>query len=240
MVPRYRSTLFLIVLTAVPSAVSAQGFAGWIGLHRAEQVGWLENENRIGQLCGGADDFDACFSEMMGPAPTVVPLYVEPELSSARIGYLIVIAVPGRGLSAHFLATEADAATLVTPDLFLRDWGYGPPYFHQTFTRRVGTWFQLPPGPWEAPVWIDRASDAGPSILEVHAGDIIELQGRGMYVVSADRDELSLRPEQPADMWCREGEPPPLAPHQPTVYSRAELLDDAGHLMIRPKYMKGC
>ena len=98
----------------------------------------------------------------------------------------------------------------------------------------------MPPDPWDGPVWMDRAGDAVPSILEVQAGDILELSGRGMFVVSATADALELRPEQPADMWCREGEPPPLVPAEPTVHSRAELVDARGHLTIRPKYMKGC
>ncbi len=236
-----RSLLLAVALaTSVPQGALAQGFAGWVGLHRAERLAWLENENRIGELCANVQDVDACLEDVLRPAVDVFPLHVGPDAASARVGDLIVIAVPGWGLSAQFRPAAGGETVPLTPDVFLRDWGYGQPYFHQTFTGRTGTWFQLPPDPWGGPVWLDRASESDPSILEVQAGDILELQGRGMYVVSATVDALGLRPEQPADMWCQEGQPPPLVPAEPTMHLRAELVDDRGHLMIRPKYMKGC
>ena len=41
-------------------------------------------------------------------------------------------------------------------------------------------------------------------------------------------------------MWCVEGEPPSIVPVEPTRFTREELLDPTGHLLVRPKYMKGC
>ena len=61
-----------------------------------------------------------------------------------------------------------------------------------------------------------------------------------MYVVGAESDALSLRSEQPADSWCEEGAPPPLAAEEPIRYTRDELVDSNGHLVIRPKYLQGC
>lgn len=238
-VPGRSLLLAVAIATWVPPDALAQGFPGWVGLHREERLPWLENENRLGELCANVQDVDTCYEEALRPAVDVFSLHAGPDASSARVGELIVIAVPGWGFSAHFRTDEGETVP-ITPDVFLRDWGYGPPYFHQTFVVRTGTWFQLPRDPWGGPVWMDRTGDSVPSILEVQAGDILELSGRGMFVVSANADALELRPEQPADMWCREGEPPPLVPAEPTVYSRSELVDDRGHLTIRPKYMKGC
>ena len=147
---------------------------------------------------------------------------------------------PGRGVSAQFHEAESPTIIPFVPDVFLQDWGYGP-YFHQTIVRREGDWFQLPPGPWETEVWLRRGgSGSAPSLIYVHAGDILELDGQGMYVVAAGADTLALRTEQPADMWCREGDPPPLVEDASASYSRRALLDTLGHLMIRPKYLKGC
>ena len=126
------------------------------------------------------------------------------------------------------------------PDVFLQDWGYGP-YFHQTITQQQGDWFQLPTDPWEVPVWLHRGSESSrPSVIYVQPQDIVEIEGRGMYVVAAEAEALVLRTEQPADLRCDEGDPPPLVPDEPTRHSRADLVDARGHLIVRPKYLKGC
>jgi len=238
----WKVPLFFACLAAcaAPEIQAQEGFGGWVGLFGHEQLGWLENENRIDDLCGETAELGACYVEMLAPAVNVYPLHTKPDESSPRIGDLVVVAVPGRGLTAHFRAAGSTTGIGFRPDLFLQDWGYGP-YFHQTITQREGDWFRLPPDPWEGPVWLHRGSEsARPAVLFVQAGDIVEMQGDGMYVVAAEADALLLRPEQPADLWCEEGEPPPLVLSEPTRYSRRELVDSRGHLIVRPKYLKGC
>ncbi|MDH3509011.1 MAG: hypothetical protein OEQ25_17870, partial [Gammaproteobacteria bacterium] len=152
----------------------------------------------------------------------------------------IVLAVPGRGLSAYFHPSGSGETISFVPDLYLQDWGYGP-FFHQTLAQRQGDWFQLPRNPWETPVWVHRPSEQQrSSIIYIQAGDIVELRGSGMYVVEAESDALSLRSEQPADLWCEEGVPPPLVAEEPIRLTREELLDRDGHLMFRLRYLKGC
>jgi hypothetical protein len=177
---------------------------------------------------------------MLEPAVDVYDLRSEPDESSTRIGALIIVADPGRGLSAHFHPSGSGETISFVPDLYLRDWGYGP-FFHHTFAQRQGDWFQLPRGPWERPAWLHRPSEQQrPSIIHVQAGDIIELRGSGMYVVEAESDALSLRSEQPADLWCGEGVPPALVAEAPIRLTREQLLDLDGHLMFRLRYLKGC
>ena len=223
-----------------PSVGAQPGFRAWVGIYAPTRLGWLENENRISEFCGNSTDVSACYSEMLGPAVDVYTLHAEANDSSARIGELIVVAVPGRGLSAHFRRLGARETITFVPDLFLQDWGYGP-FFHQTITQRQGDWFQLPRNPWETPVWLHRPSEREqPSVIAVQAGDILELRGAGMYVVAAEAEALLLRSEQPADLWCQEGDPPPLVDEQPMRLSREELVDSNGHLVFRLKYLKGC
>lgn len=237
-------TILQMVLLAV-AVTGAEGqeetFRAWVGLHNPERVGWLENENQVSNLCSSAENLGTCYGEMLAPAIDVYPLYVDRDTTSPTVGYLIVAMVPGRGLSGYYRPINAGQGIPFQPDVFLQDWGYGPPYFHQTIVREEGAWFQLPPDPWDGPVWIRRDSaEPGRSILEVQAGAILEMGGQGMFVVATTAESLTLRPEQAADLWCQEGDPPPLLRVAPTVYSRAELVDDRGHLIIRPKYMKGC
>jgi hypothetical protein len=229
-----------LVLLSVPGVRAQEGFRAWVGLHDPAHLGWLENENRLDELCGGSSTLTDCYSEYLSPQVSVYPLHLEPDSSSRRIGDLIVIAVPGRGLSSYFRVEGARQGAPFTPELFLQDWGYGP-YFHQTVAAQSGNWFKLPRGPWQDEVWIKRESESQHStVILVQPGDIIEMRGSSWYVIAAEPEALLLRPEQPADFWCEQGDPPAVIPAKPTRFSRGELLDSDGHLVFRLKYLKGC
>jgi hypothetical protein len=234
--------LAFLVLGALwaPGVRSQEGFRAWVGLYDPGQLGWLENENRLRDLCTDSSTFARCYSENLAPLVSLYSLHAEPDSSSRLIGDLIVVAVPGRGLSAHFRAAGSQQAVRFTPDLFLQDWGYGP-YFHQTISGQSGNWFRLPQVPWGEEVWLYRESESElSSVLVVRAGEIVENDGSSWYVIAAETDALLVRAEQPADLWCEEGDPPALTPTEPTRLSREALLDADGHLAIRLKYLKGC
>lgn len=236
-----RVLLLLLVTSASDAAGQSTEFRAWVGLFNPESIGRLENENRLGDLCARVDDVSECYTRVMAPAVDVIALYPRPDTTASWVGELLVAVVPGRGISAFFRPIDSIETEWFEPDVFLQDWGYGPPYFHQTIIGEEGNWFQLPPGPWKSEVWILRGGEAANrTVLPVIPGDIVALDGRGMYVVDATSESLTMRPEQDADLWCREGDPPLLRIVVPQRYSRAELLDSEGHLRIRPKYMKGC
>jgi len=216
-------------------------FPAWVGLYGSASLDRLANENRISELCTDSETLSRCYREKLAPSVTSTLLHSGPEPGSLLVGEVLVVVVPGRALSAFYRpAGSSMAPASFTPDLFLEDWGYGL-YFHQTIAERQGDRFRLPAGPWPEPVWLHLQDDGSSDpVLEIRAGDIIEMEGAGWYVVSSGRDHLALRPEQPGDMWCREGDPPPMAIVEPTRFLRAELLDADGHLILRPKYMKGC
>ncbi len=237
---RWTAVAMAVLFTFAPSAGQSQeGFRAWVGLYDPSAVGWLENENRIDELCRDADDPGACYEEHLRPAITVYPLHREADASSAWIGDLVVAAVPGRGLSAHFRAAGSGRTISFEPDVYLQDWGYGP-YFHQTVLTQRGNWFQLPPDPWDEPVWMYHGRGGEASLIRVHTGDIIERSGEGSYVVEAEPDVLVLRPEQAADMWCEGGDPPSIVMTDPRRVPRAELSDSVGRLLFTPRYLKGC
>jgi len=229
-----------LVLLSAPRVYAQEGFRAWVGLYDRAHLGWLENENRLGELCTDSSTLADCYLEHLAPLVSVYPLHIEPDSSSRRIGDLIVVAVPGRGLSSHFRVAGSRQVTPFTPDLFLQDWGYGP-YFHQTVSAQSGNWFKLPCGPWEDEVWVHREGESEhSSLIPVQSGDIVEMRGSSWYVIAAEPDALLLRPEQPADLWCEQGDPPTVMPAEPTRFSRGELLDSDGHLVFRLKYLKGC
>jgi hypothetical protein len=204
-------------LSSIPEANAQEAFRAWVALYDSQQTSWLENENRVnsGELCREASDFSECYSAMMRPYVSVHELRAEPDETSGVVGELIIVAVPGRGLSSHFRSSGSAGSVVFLPDLFLQDWGYGP-YFHHTLSQKQGNWFQLPPDPWGEAVWIHLGQDSlDSSVISVTAGDIIDLNGAGMYVVSAAANSLTLRAEQPGDLWCEVGDPPPILPEVP-------------------------
>jgi hypothetical protein len=245
--------LFVLVLATPPHvgaiqdvqgtvevAPPAHAFQAWVGLYDPAQLTWLENENQIDVLCADAPDPYACREEMLGPAVSVYDLRRAPDEAAEALGELIIVAVPGRPLSARFRARGSTGTVPFKPDLYLSDWGYGP-YFHHTFISRDADWFQLPRGPWKETVWIRRVVEGGHvGVLAIQAGDAIEMDGTGWTVLDTEPDALLLRPEQPADFWCGEGEPPEAEPGEERRYTRAELSDGQGHLRFRLKYLKGC
>lgn len=233
-----RSVALAMLLCVAPLCAQETTIA-WIELYEPEMLGWLENENRIGELCPDPATLDACYARSLGPMVVVTTLRAEPSESARTVGELVVVAVPGRGLSAHYRPSGVAVTEPVVPDLYLQDWGYGP-YFHQTLAERRGAWLRMPAGPWPTPVWLHRPGDPAETLLTPYESEVLEMDGDGWYVVAVEADALVLRPEQPADMWCEAGDPPPVAAVTPTRVPRERLLDEAGHLRVRPKNMKGC
>lgn len=227
-------------------AAAAQDFRvpdelGWVGLYSAEMIEWLENGNRIDSLCGNVkgDDGVRCREERLRPKPFVLSLYTGPERAAAA-GSLLLLATPREGMRWFFAPPNGVEAREFETDLAMQDWGYGP-YYHQTYLERRGTWFLLPRDPFPAPVWFN-AADLGdePHVLGLLEVGIVEDHERSLVVIRIEQGHLIAREEQPADMWCESGEPPPLKAWTELRIPRRELYDARGHLRFRPAYMKGC
>ena len=244
----------LLVGAACPGGAAAQwgaetpqdAFPAWVALYDPRELLRLENENRIDELCANSTNMDRCYADAFAPSVVAHALRAGSRDDAESIGELIVVAVPGRGFSAFYFPggrerpADDEPATPFTPDLWLADWGYGP-YFHQTIVGREGDWFRLPPGPWQNEVWIERtAADEMGLLIEVRAGEILEMGGSGYVVLSAEREALVLRAEQPADMWCEPGDVPAIVPDEGIRWTRDELSDARGHLRFTIKYLKGC
>lgn len=217
-----------------------------MGIFNGEIVGWLENENRMGLLCEarpGSAEHHACRAEHLEPRVLVVPVRAGPERDATRLGELVLVARPGRGLRIH--ASAGGVVEPFTPDLFLEDWGYGPPYFHQTILERSGSRFRVPL-PVMGAGWIDAADWLGGDGEGVHVevlqrdGSVITTPHGDVVLEGIENGVLRLRPETEADMWCRTGDPPQVDPPPEVRVPIAELYGPGGHLLLTYKYMKGC
>lgn len=219
----------------------------WVGLFSGDLARSLENENRLKELCTareGSEAWHDCRAASLEPRVLVIPVRSEPREDARRIGEIVILALPGRGLQAFASSGAGEPATRFTPDLFDPDWGYGPPWFHQTVLARRGGWFRVPV-PSLGPGWIDsgwwsRGGGIGDVTETVTPGDIVVTPLGDMVVLGVERRQLRLRPEQPADMWCQGGDPPPLVAWQEIRIPFAGLVDQHGRLRLRPKYTRGC
>jgi hypothetical protein len=220
------------------------GEIGWIGLFNPDLVDWLENQNRLAGLCAefasGTAPWHRCQADKLAPKIHVVRLWAGPSAASQSVGALLLVATPGEGLRAFFVGVSGGPAVGFEPDLFDGDWGYGP-YFHATIVERRGAWIRLPEAPFPKGTWVNSADIAPePRIEWLEAGEIVSSPVGDLYVLGVERGIVRARPEQAADMWCREGEPPPLKPAEEIRLSSTDLYTATGHLRVRFKYTRGC
>jgi hypothetical protein len=240
----YRAILLAALLVTAPAGVPLQGQTapanpGWVGLFNGTLIDWLENENRLPELCKPferSNRWDQCKAEKMEPKVAVMTVRAAPRDDAPVTGTIVVVATPGRGLRAY--ASAGGLATAFEPDLFDGDWGYGP-YFHQTILNRQGSWYQVPIDALPGPGWVNSAEWTDTADVRDVDG-IISTPWGSMVVLEKDNGALRVRPEQPADMWCESGEPPPLQPWKESRIPFRDLFNPRGHLLVATKYTRGC
>lgn len=232
--------VLVVTATIVQSGHAVSSRFSWVGLFNDDLVQWLENENRLATLCPEGDDptrHAACVADRLEPRVVVVTARQSPHFGAPLVGHLVIVALPGRGLRTYAVAGRSSVA--FTPDLHDTDWGYGP-WWHQTVIEARGTWVRLPV-PSLGPVWLDtRDWTTRSSIHSLSPGDIVSTPKGDMMVLSVEDARVRVRPEQPADLWCDGGDPPPLEPANAVDISLADLVDSEGRLRLTVKYMRGC
>lgn len=217
---------------------------GWVGLYNDEFLQWLENANRLDQLCPAQATTEAerqrCHEDKLAPRRQRLPLRDAPSAQGQVVGTLMIEAVPGEGLRTYYRPARGRREHPFQPDLYEPDWGYGP-YFHQTYLARRGDWFLVPFGRSTRPGWLDLSAFARPPALRLlQAGDIVRL-GRESYVVlGIEAGHLRVRPEQAADMWCKTSKAPALKPWKEQRLPLSRLYDRSGRLQTALKYKRGC
>jgi hypothetical protein len=215
---------------------------GWVGLYSEAIIGWLENGNRISQLCPADPtklwEAEPCRQKMLAPLLYSVRVYSGPTRTASGRGSILLVATPGRGLGFFHVLPGGGVAKEFEPDLNMQDWGYGP-YFHQTYLDRRGDWFELPEDPFPAGTWFNAQDLGDPPHVELLDG-FVEGPPGALVLLGVTRDLVRARHEQPADMWCEDGEPPALKPWTEIKIPTTDLYDRRGHLIVSPSHMKGC
>jgi hypothetical protein len=197
------------------------------------------------------------------PNEFALPLYAEPDSTSARMGSIRItrVDVAGPEVFTFGYGPPGEPETEWVTDRMPVDVIYGG-YYHSALEHR-GDWVRLPADPFPTPVWIDwRATFHSPPELEsIFSGiyvpgsveaELIGLDGPpawdapGVVYVRREGDRIWFRLERPDDTPCPVSSPP-QDQIRPGVDAEREfslgideLFDDRRHLLPRVKYGRGC
>jgi len=218
---------------------------GWVGMFSPALVAHLENENQLAKLCPVQADtaaYERCRVQKLAPESLTVRLWSASSTSSPSVGSLLMIATPGKGLSAFFVAPDSAAAPIkIDPDLYDPDWGYGPPYFHLTIVEDQRPWVRIPEVPFPAGTWLNVDDISMELITEwLAVGNIVTSPLGDLYITRIDSTGVVGRAEQQADMWCSPGSPPPPRLTPDIIVPRDSLFTPTGHMRVHIKYTRGC
>jgi len=246
---------------AVPPSEELPEEPAWVMLSGDPAVGGNLDWDEVFRACRVVEEESGepageCVARRTGPRVRAFDLYREADRESPLVGQLLIVRRPEEPTSAHFLPLDSLEARLFVPDLYDPDWGYGPPWFHQTLLERRGSWYRLPRRPFPEPVWVElgrQGRDVQVFRLKDHAdrvytalGSLAEREGvvspeGGTVVVSIGSETIRLRPEEPWDMPCGlEVRSPPPDPRPGVEVSMADLYDEDLHLLLRVRYTRGC
>jgi hypothetical protein len=216
---------------------------GWIGLYSADMLDWMENQNKINmeEICPKSmvtEERNTCIENHLKPIRKKIDVRKAPTRQSQILGQIEIIATPVEGLSAVWI-TPTSSLPFMT-EMYDQDWGYGT-YFHMTVLGRQGTWFLLPQNPFPYPAWIDISELTLKSDFKsVDIGEVYIFEHENIVICSIGKETVTVREEQPADIWCDGGDPPPISLKNLRTLKIHELFDKDCHLKLHVKYTRGC
>lgn len=159
------------------------------------------------------------------------------------MGAVLIRYVLGAGIETSYLALDpalSNSRTMLDfrPDLFQRDDGYGPVYFHQTLLARQDGWFRIALPPFVKHTGWIRLAD--PRLVQLGKGDIVTYQDKGYVILKVGKDAITLRGEVSGDMASNGigGWPDGSAPK--LTIPLKDAYDDACHLLLTIRYPRGC
>jgi len=234
--------LLFLSFTTTSKAIEPYPFVqGWIGLWNNQMMKWGENENQLSNLCPktlSANDKESCIAAKLLPKEWDIKMFAKPDIESSLLGVIKITVIPGSPFLSSFNNTKGKQLAFKT-DLYDPDWGYGP-YFHQTILDKKGNWIKISITD-KAPLgWINtRESIQSQNIYKLAVGDIYLYSSESIVITHIDKNAISYRLKNKADMWCSDGEPPkPPTPVIKTI-NKKELYHN-GHLKLKKLYTRGC
>lgn len=201
-----------------------------IPLFKTNFLGLLENENRLTEICPTQDQ--ACVNNALLVHTDKIPVYDRP--AGKPIADLEVTYTPGKGITATLIQDTKSFS--FTPPIHDTDWGYGP-WFHATLLDQNGVWkhIVLPP---VGTGWLELAETESIQLTESDA--VYVLNGRNIVILKSSSSILTVRDEQPSDMWCGDGDAPPFQTFKEEIILIDKVYDNQCTLLLSPAYKRGC
>ncbi len=200
-----------------------------VAIYKDTFLAGLENENRLKEICPEQDK--DCVAAALAAQTDRMPVHDRP--SGKIIASLDVTYAPGEMKAALIQGGEA---VPFIPPVYDSDFGYGP-WFHATLLDQKGAWKKIAL-PSIQSGWIELPEA---EILQFTEKDrVYSLRARNIVVIKSDGASLTVRDEQPADMWCDGGDPPPLTAFKEQAIPLNEVYDDQCNLLLSPAYTRGC
>lgn len=202
-----------------------------VPLFKTDLVGRLENENLLETLCATGDQ--ACQKQALSSYTDEMPVFDAPD--GKIIATLSITYTPGKGITANVAQDEKTASFM--PPIYDGDWGYGP-WFHATLLDQQGSWKKVVLAPFIQGGWIDMPGIDAVELSEPE--NVYALGERNIVVLSKAEASLTIRDEQPSDMWCAAGDPPTLTPFKEEVLTLNDIYDESCTIRLKPAYTRGC
>lgn len=235
------SLLLFTIFNSVADA-SKSSLIGWVGLWNEEMVEWVENQNRIYNLCPKSltqDAYEKCRRTNLSKKVWAIETYSGPDKKSGKIGEIKITVNPGNPFISSFESSSGKISQF-EPDLYEQDWGYGP-FFHQTVLEQRGDWFRIPLTTSNSSAWINlKASIQHVDIITINEGTVYTLDSASIVITNIAENSVSYRVENESDMWCDTGSPPQQPKSTTKTIKINELYDMYNHLKLDVKYKRGC
>ncbi len=226
-----------LILVAIPLAtaqaectLSVKTPFSAVPLYKMAFLGRLENENLLKELCPTEDR--ACVTDALSSQTDKIPVYDRP--SGNLIANLDVTYTPGKGIEAALI--QGKKVFSFVPPLYDTDWGYGP-WFHATLLDQSGAWKNIAL-PLIKSGWVELPESDVITLND--RTSVYTLNNRGIVILGSSDKNLTVRDEQPADMWCADGDPPPLSAFREDIIPLSEAYDNQCNLRLLPAYKRGC
>lgn len=160
------------------------------------------------------------------------------------VGSILISYTPREGTRPFFITPWREIFPF-TPTIFDSDWGYGPPWFHQTLFEQRGHWYRIAL-PAITSGWIKIEDVPGEEddgrVISMSNQDWgpVEINNKHYVILGSSADYVEVRDELPLDGPCEGKTADIFGPFQVTRLPLADLYDSACELKIKPAYTRGC
>lgn len=201
-----------------------------VSLLKKTFLGWINNENRLNEMCPTRDE--DCITNALLAKIDKIPVYDHPY--GKAIAHLEVTYAPRQAITVALI--KEGKVFPFTPPIYDGDWGYGP-WFHATLLDQNGVWKNIAL-PSIQNGWVELPEA---EILQLtDTENVYSLKDRHIVILKSNETSLIIRDEQPADMWCEGGTPPPLTPFKKQTVLINQVYDDQCNLLLSIPYTRGC